>query len=145
MARLIEARRRDAGALSYEDVLADVEAVVFAAPTTPRQGEILRREQVRYASLLIDLAGQEGATPEVAARTNAYLGALGKRIATKSVDANAATRSDIVRRINAHMAQPAAPASPVARGTDVPPGSPIGSDMGEACWHYDTGAAVPRR
>ena len=145
VARLIEARRREAGALSYEDVLADVEAVVFAAPTTPRQGEILRREQVRYASLLIDLAGQEGATPEVAARTNAYLGALGKRIATKSVDANAATRSDIVRRINAHMAQPAAPASPVARGTDVPPGSPIGSDMGEACWHYDTGAAVPRR
>jgi hypothetical protein len=29
--------------------------------------------------------------------------------------------------------------------TDVPPGSPIGSDMGDSCWHCDTVVAVPGR
>ncbi|WP_430404568.1 zinc-dependent metalloprotease [Hyphomonas sp.] len=144
-ARLIETQRRDAGALSYEDVLASVEAAVFVAPATPRQGDILRREQMRYASLLIDLAANGGATPEVAARTNAYLGTLGARIAVKGEGADAATRGDIIRRIMAHLSQPAAPASPAVPVSDVPPGSPIGSDMGEVCWHCDTVLAAPGR
>jgi hypothetical protein len=144
-ARLIETQRRDARALSYEEVLTSAEAVVFAAPATPRQGEILRREQVRYVSLLIDLATKGDATPEVAARTNAYLGELGKRVAAKGGSADAATRGDIARRIMAHLTQPATPASPAAPGTDVPPGSPIGSDMGESCWHCDTVIAAPGR
>ena len=142
VARLIETERRDPAALSFEDVLGGVEGVVFAAPATPRQAGILRREQVRYASMLIDLASDAGATPETVARTDAYLGALSQRIAAKArraSDADKATGTDITRKIAAHLSRAAMPAVPVAPGVDVPPGSPIGSDRGEACWHCDTG------
>ncbi|KCZ89479.1 zinc-dependent metalloprotease [Hyphomonas johnsonii] len=142
VARLIETQRRDTEALAFEDVLGGIERVVFAAPATPRQAGILRREQVRYASMLIDLASDASATPETIARTDSYLGALNQRIAAKGRGANTvdvATRADITRKIAAHLARAAVPAAPVAPGVDAPPGSPIGSDMGEDCWHCDTG------
>ena len=141
VARLIETQRRDTAALAFEDVLGGVEGVVFASPATPRQAGILRREQVRYASMLIDLASDASATPETVARTDAYLGALVERIAAKARRASAvdmAIRADITRKIAAHLSRAAVPAMPVAPGVEVPPGSPIGSDMGEDCWHCDT-------
>ncbi|WP_340692135.1 hypothetical protein, partial [Hyphomonas sp.] len=142
VARLIETQRRDTEALAFEDVLGGVERVVFASPATSRQAGILRREQVRYASMLIDLASDASATPETIARTDAYLAQLSQRIAKQGRRANTvdmATRADITRKITAHLSRAAMPAAPVAPGVDVPPGSPIGSDLGEACWHCDTG------
>ena len=141
VARLIETERRDTEALTFEDVMGGVERVVFAASATPRQAGILRREQVRYVSTLIDLASDASATPETVARTDAYLGALVERIAAKARRVSAvdmATGADITRKVTAHLARGAMPTAPVAPGVDVPPGSPIGSDMGEDCWHCDT-------
>ena len=141
VARLIETERRDTEALTFEDVMGGVERVVFAASATPRQAGILRREQVRYVSTLIDLASDASATPETVARTDAYLGALVERIAAKARRVSAvdmATGADITRKVTAHLSRAAMPAAPVAPGVDVPPGSPIGSDMGEDCWHCDT-------
>jgi hypothetical protein len=96
---------------------------------------------VRYASMLIDLASDASATPETVARTDAYLGALVERIAAKARRASAvdmAIGADITRKVTAHLSRAAVPAMPVAPGVEVPPGSPIGSDMGEDCWHCDT-------
>ena len=141
ISRVIEMERRDEDALSYEELLLNIEKTVFGKAATPRQGDILRREQVRYVSILIDLASGDRASPEMAARTNAYLAALRERATAKLRRADArdvAARTDIARRIRAHLERPSVPAIPAAGGMDVPPGSPIGAGAAEACWHCDT-------
>ncbi|KCZ50854.1 hypothetical protein HY2_13090 [Hyphomonas pacifica] len=139
--RLVEQERRNTGALTYEDVLREIEQALFEDAKTPRQAEILRREQMRYVSMLIDLAAGGQATPEITARTNAYLSALGRRVVSRSRKANpldVATRDEIARRVLAHLDRPSQPALPVSPAVDVPPGSPIGAGAAEACWHCDT-------
>jgi hypothetical protein len=137
-ARLVETARRDSGALTYEDVLGAIEGAVFTAPGAPRQAAILHREQIRYVSTLIELAAGGKATPEVVAETNGYLMALGKKLEKPVAGTDAATRTDLVRRIAAHLARPGEALTPGAKGTDAPPGSPIGGGSSEECWHCDT-------
>jgi hypothetical protein len=137
-ARLVESARRDPNALGYGDVLAGIEGAVFNARATPRQEAILRREQARYVSMLIDLAAGGKATPEVTAQTNAYLVTLGQQLETRKAGTDAATRADLARRIAAHLARPAEAYAPAVPEVEVPPGSPIGSGAGEQCWHCDT-------
>ncbi|MEH6807242.1 MAG: zinc-dependent metalloprotease [Hyphomonas oceanitis] len=137
-ARLVETARREPGALTYGEVLGAIEGAVFMATGAPRQATILHREQVRYVSTLIDLAAGGKATPEVVAETNGYLMALGQKLEKPVAGTDTATRTDLVRRIAAHLARPAEAHMPGAKGTDVPPGSPIGGGSSEECWHCDT-------
>ncbi|MEH6488988.1 zinc-dependent metalloprotease [Hyphomonas oceanitis] len=137
-ARLVETARREPGALTYGEVLGAIEGAVFMAPGAPRQAAILHREQVRYVSTLIDLAAGGEATPEVVAETNGYLMALGQKLEKPVAGTDTATRTDLVRRIAAHLARPAEAYMPGAKGTNVPPGSPIGGGSAEECWHCDT-------
>jgi len=146
VARLIETERRDANALSYGDVLREVEEALFKDADTPRQASILRREQVRYVSVLIDLAANTNATPETVIQTNAYLSALARRIVSRSRradPADVAVRDELSRRITAHLDRPSLPVMPSTPEVDIPPGSPIGAGSAEACWHCDT-ALLPR-
>lgn len=146
VARLIETERRDEKALSYEEMLLNIEKTVFGKAASPRQGDILRREQVRFVSMLIDLASGGRATPETVARTNAYLDGLRQRATAKLRRAeprDVAARLDVARRIRAHLERPSVPAIPTALGTEVPPGSPIGAGAGEDCWHCDTALLNP--
>lgn len=141
VARLIETERRDADALGYGDVLREVEEALFEKADTPRQAGILRREQVRYVSTLIDLAANADATPETVMQTNAYLGALARRIVSRSRradPADVAVREQLSRRIKSHLERPSQPARPSAPDVDIPPGSPIGAGSAEDCWHCDT-------
>ena len=146
VARLIETERRDANALSYGDVLREVEEALFKDADMPRQASILRREQVRYVSVLIDLAANTNATPETVIQTNAYLSALARRIVSRSRradPADVAVRDELSRRITAHLDRPSLPVMPSTPEVDIPPGSPIGAGSAEACWHCDT-ALLPR-
>jgi Met-zincin/Domain of unknown function (DUF5117) len=141
VARLIETERRDREALSYGEVLREVEVALFEEADTLRQAGILRREQMRYVSTLIALAANADATPETVTQTNAYLSALSRRIVTRSRradPADVAMREELSRRIAAHLDRPSLPAMPSAPEVDIPPGSPIGAGGAEACWHCDT-------
>jgi hypothetical protein len=146
VARLIETERRNRNALSYGDVLREVEDALFGEAETPRQAGILRREQMRYVSTLIDLAANADATPETVTQTNAYLSALSRRIVSRSRRADpvdVAVRDELSRRITAHLDRPSPPLVPSAPDVEIPPGSPIGANSAEACWHCDT-ALLPR-
>lgn len=146
VARLIETERRNRNALSYGDVLREVEDALFGEAETPRQAGILRREQMRYVSTLIDLAANTEATPETVTQTNAYLSALSRRIVSRSRRADpvdVAVRDELSRRITAHLDRPSPPLVPSAPDVEIPPGSPIGAGSAEACWHCDT-TLLPR-
>ncbi|HPE47348.1 MAG TPA: zinc-dependent metalloprotease [Hyphomonas sp.] len=138
-ARLIETHRRDASVLSFEEVLGAIEGEVFAPAATPREAEILRREQARYVSMVIELAENAGAGPGVTARADAYLDGLASRIKPKRREdaADAAAREDMRRKIAAHLARPAPAAAPVLEDAGVPPGSPIGAGAGDESWFGD--------
>jgi hypothetical protein len=138
-ARLVETSRRDAGALSFEEVLAGIEREVFTAGATPRQGEIRRREQSRFVSELIALAGAPGTSPGVAMRADAYLQGLNERLAPprRADPLDVAMRADLQRRIAAYLSRPAPAAVPGFGEVEVPPGSPIGGAMTEESWFGD--------
>lgn len=138
-ARLVETSRRDRGALSFEEMLAGIEREVFATAEAQRQGEIRRREQVRFVSMLIDLAGAPGTSPGVAMRADAYLKGLNDRLAPprRADPLDLAMRADLQRRITAYLNRPAPSAAPGVGDVDVPPGSPIGAAAGDDDWFGD--------
>ena len=141
VARLIETQRRDADALGYGEVLAKVEATLFAGAETPRQAGILHREQIRYVSTLIELSASSAATPAAVAQTNAYLSSLKDRLSKRQrrmAASDTAVRAELGRRIAAHLDRPSPAALPSSSAVDIPPGSPIGAGSAESCWHCDT-------
>jgi hypothetical protein len=153
-ARLVETERRRRDALTYEQLLAGVEAAIFAPPGEARRAEIARRVQTRFVTMLIDIAAGGAATgdsqaasvflgeppapaaaPEVRLRTNAYLRGLERRIAAGPLSgfgAQGAHRESLRAMIAAHLARPAPAVAPSVRPPVIPPGPPIGG--AEDCW-----------
>ncbi|NNL87907.1 MAG: DUF5117 domain-containing protein [Marinicaulis sp.] len=158
-ARLVELSRRDASALSFEDVLSAMEAQLFKS-TNNRQRPIQQRLQSRYVSSLIELAGgaEAGAearaaatgisfggsayaSPAVRARVDAYLKALRNRIAPGLLDGATPARAHrewLIARIDRHLERAAPPMPVTSKKAAVPAGSPIGAAGYETCWHCDT-------
>jgi len=142
-ARLVETNRRDPAALSFEEVLANLEREVFTAAPTARQAEIRRRQQARFVSSLIALASDPGTAPGVSMRADAFLKGMSQRLkAPRRMDAvDVAAREDLQRKIAAHLDRPAPAAAPGVTEVDVPPGSPIGAGAGEEGWFDDLALA----
>lgn len=156
-ARLVDQHRRDPELPSLEEVLDRVVAAAFAgpAPGSPRLAELGRTVQAVVVRGLLDLAGSAGqggdggerggpggpgdapagATPAVAARTEAALGELAGRLeASAGEGADAAHRAYLAREIRRYLERRREDRTPLPGPAEPPPGSPIGSDwMGRGC------------
>ena len=141
-ARLVETSRRDAVALSLEEVLASIEEEVFTPVPTRRQAEIRRRQQARFVSMLIDLAADPGTAPGVKVRADAFLKGMSQRLKPprRADPLDIAAREDLQRRIAAHLERPAPSVAPGLSDVEIPPGSPIGAGAGEESWFGDLAA-----
>jgi hypothetical protein len=138
-ARLVETSRRDPVALSFEEVLAELEREVFTPAPTLRQAEIRRRQQARFVSSLIALASDPATSPGVTMRADAFLKGMSQRLkpARRTDTVDAAAREDLQRRIAVHLDRPAPALAPGVTEVDVPPGSPIGAGASEEGWFGD--------
>ena len=139
-ARLVEFRRRDPNALSFDETLTAIEARVFAEPADASHGEIARALQNRFTSSLIALSLNDKAAPAVRAQAEARLRALSSRLAPGFFGASPANRSHnawLLSRINAHLDRAATATATSSPAPEIPPGSPIGSDFMETCWHCE--------
>ena len=139
-ARLIEFKRRNARNLGFAEVLSETRKFVMRAPTSPRESEIAKTVQARYAFALMELSNNSGATPGIKARADAMLRTLQKDFGAKS----SGHGLWLVSKIDAHLKQPSVPASVVTKAKTLPPGGPIGQDglsadgamsRLETCWH----------
>ncbi len=139
-ARLVEFRRRNQTALGFEEMLTVIETKVFADPPEVSHREIARTLRNRFVSSLIELSLNEDAAPTVRAHVDAKLRALTNRLSPGFFGARPDYRNHnawLSSRINAHLNRPAG-ASPSANpAPEIPPGSPIGSDFMETCWHCE--------
>lgn len=129
-ARLVEFKRRDGGALGFEDLLYATTKKIMQSPPSGRQGEIARAIQSRYAYGLMDLV-RGSATPPVKARAQTELSRL-LRTFSRQNSAHAAFMASEIERF---LERPAKSAAAVTAEQALPPGSPIG--MSETCWHCD--------
>ncbi len=139
-ARLVEYQRRDASSLGFEELLIAIEAKVFTEPPSARHKEIARALQNRFVSTLIDLSLNERAAPAVRAHADAKLRALANRLAPGFFGGSPGNRNHnawLTQRVNAHLNRPATSFSAKDATPEVPPGSPIGSDFMETCWHCE--------
>lgn len=91
-----------------------------------------------YAERLIGLTFGEDVAPAVRLETRATLMGLRAK-AEKLKRSNAHFATGLIARIDDAMARARTPAVKEPAAATVPPGSPIGSELGEACWHCDTG------
>ena len=139
-ARLVEFQRRSAGALGFEEMLTAIETKIFTDPADVSHGEIARVLQNRFVSSLVGLSLNENAAPAVRAHADAKLRVIANRLSPGFFGAPPDNRNHnawLSSRINAHLNRPAV-ASPSANPSpEIPPGSPIGSDFMETCWHCE--------
>ena len=138
-ARLVNYKARNDAALGFDDVLQAIEERAFADAGSRRRQAIARRVQMRFVAQLIDLASNSDAAPEVRAITDAHLRALRNTLSPSLFGGDAAARAHnawLSRRIEAHLERPADPVSPTA-APETPPGSPIGAEVMETCWHCE--------
>jgi len=144
-ARLVDFSRRNPELPSLGEVEAALVERAFgqlgdAASTEPRRLEIRRTIQAAVVRALIDLAGAEGATPGVRARTEAALSALGERLrqsepATAATPESIAHRAYLVREIDRYLGRLRPETGTVPEPAPAPPGSPIGGGLaGLADW-----------
>jgi len=139
-ARLVDYKSRNASALGFDDLLRAVEQKVFTNANKLRQNAIARRVQTRFVSALIDLSSDDGASPDVRAIADARLRALVNQMSPSLFGGDPTQRNHnawLTRRIEAQLNRPAEPTSPSALAPETPPGSPIGTDMMESCWHCE--------
>jgi len=112
------------------------------------KGEDATRQSLRelvvslYAERLIGLTFGEDVPNAVRQETRAALTAL-KTKAEKLKRSSAAFAGSLIARIDDALARARTPAVKEPAAATVPPGSPIGSELGaeqgEACWHCDSG------
>ena len=140
-ARLVEARRRDPSALGFAEMLTAIDAIVFRAPESPDEVEIVHVIQNRFVSELIALSLDKTASTAVRAAAEARLRAVADRLQPSFFNAAPAEARDHVAwlraRIRAHLERPAEAAAPAAPAPAVPQGPPIGGGFMETCWHCD--------
>ncbi len=140
-ARLIEQHRRNQAALSLMEVLGAIETSVFAPPSTQRYQRIAHAVQTRFVSSVIDLAVNEEASPAVQAEAEVALKQLQARLSPGFLSgptSDRAHREWLVRRIESHLNRPSAPRAGTIQTPETPPGSPIGDEVMETCWHCDS-------
>ncbi|MGJ8564205.1 MAG: zinc-dependent metalloprotease [Alphaproteobacteria bacterium] len=132
-ARLIELKRRDNGQLGFDEMLETIANTVMQPALSGRTGEISRAVQARYVYDLMALADNSSATPAVKARAHTALLRLSKSFSRRNSDHSSFMVSEIRRYEN----RPANAVSTITPEKALPPGSPIGSNMGnyEECWH----------
>ncbi len=140
-ARLVDYKSRNASVLGFDDVLMAVEQKTFTNADTERRRAISRRVQTRFVSALVDLSSNTNASPDVRAIADARLRALINLMAPSLFGGNPTQRNHnawLTGRIEAHLNRPGDVLSPAVSAPETPPGSPIGTDMMESCWHCDT-------
>ena len=158
-ARLVEMARRDNGRLGFDEMLQEIERVVFASQSNDRLQAIARRIQTRYVSYLISLsAGQPAsgevqaaarglgngggaiAAPDVQTIADAHLKQLRTRLAPGLLSGQSADRLHrewLIDNIERHLGRPAPANFAQSPAPDIPPGSPIGAGFMEPCWHCE--------
>ncbi|MEZ5998223.1 MAG: zinc-dependent metalloprotease [Hyphomonas sp.] len=137
-ARLIETRRRDSNALEFDELLRAIEGRLSQRPATQRQQAIQQRLKQRYVSMLIGLAENPAASPDVRGRVDYFLEGLAGTPKKRGGElTELALTSDLQRMIRAHLDRPAPAEAPQHPDVDLPPGSPIGAGAGEDCWFCD--------
>ncbi|MEM8771116.1 MAG: zinc-dependent metalloprotease [Pseudomonadota bacterium] len=140
LGRLIEMKRRSSTALGVEDLLTVMEARIFN-DARAGQAEIARTLQTRYVSTLISIAAGDDAGAAVKARVDAHLKKLRNTVSPNILEGltpDRAHREWLIARIDRHFERPAPALAAKAKQAEIPPGSPIGTDLGESCWHCDS-------
>ena len=159
-ARLVDYQSRNDSRLGFDEVLRAIEQKIFARQETPRMRAIAHRIQTRFISTLIELSGGAPASGEAQAAAiglpsgggavapsavreivDNYLKGLRTRLAPGLLGGQSPARAHrdwLVMMIERHLNRPASAGSVAVSGADIPPGSPIGSDMLEECWHCDS-------
>ncbi|MDE2164243.1 MAG: zinc-dependent metalloprotease [Alphaproteobacteria bacterium] len=128
LARLADAKRRDAKVLGAHDVLDALTAKVFAPPASPRLAAIANREQTR---LTLDIAREARAKttpPDVAADLSAELSAISARLKTGGGDAATRAHKAWLAHLLANDSELDKALAEPERTPDVPPGMPIGAE-----------------
>lgn len=158
-ARLLDYHSRDTSRLGLGDVLNAVERQIFANQPTARRQAIARQLQTRFVSTLISLSGGAAAEGEAQAAAvglsngggqiapaqvqsaiDLYLKGLRTRISPGLLEGQTPTRAHrewLIANIDRHFARPAPARSGVTGAPETPPGSPIGSEIMETCWHCE--------
>ncbi|MDT8368669.1 MAG: zinc-dependent metalloprotease [Longimicrobiales bacterium] len=129
-ARLVQQHALDPALPGLDDVLADLEASVFATASDPYHRALRRVTRTVYVDALIDLASGN-TMPQVQALAMLRLRDL--RDAQEAVAAGGSEDRDeaahgylLARRIDAALNRPLPAATPAPPAPNAPPGSPIG-------------------
>ncbi|MCP3917512.1 MAG: DUF5117 domain-containing protein [bacterium] len=134
--RLVDQHRRDAGTLSFTEVLEGVCGAVFppAALSDPRLAAIQREVQAVCARELLRLASSSSASAAVRGAVEARLAALLVEMGPDGSESreDAAHLALLAAEIRRFLAREAGVDTPDAAPAPAPPGSPIGL---EACSH----------
>ncbi len=124
-ARLVEFHRRDSANPSLETVMSRTLRKVMSAPKTGRTAEIGFAIKDRYASALMDLMNSD-VGPAVKATARGGLNDLALALSRDRSDQTVYLR----QRIEAFMTRPVEAGKATRPAKALPPGSPIGSEMG---------------
>ena len=140
LARVVETHRRDPEALGLNEMFQEIEDAVFSSPDESRHQAIARIVQSRYISMLMDVALDDDGAGEAASTADARLSGLKNRIGARLLRGDAAEhahRTEMIRRIDAHLARSALAVATRNDAPRAPQGSPIGAGSGEECWFCD--------
>ena len=147
LARMLETNRREKLSPSYEELLTALNFQLFEKPVDEKNQMIARRLQTRFVSMLMELARNKSASPEVRAETEAYLlvlqSTLSNNLAVDNSDPASNHRAWLLSLLSSHLNRDENAFSLENSGVNIPAGSPIGTaptggDFREDCWHCDT-------
>ena len=124
-ARLVEFHRRDAKNPSLDYVLGQTAERVMSASKRGRTAEIGYAVQARFAFALMELAEGDSGPAVKAAAASAL-----NYMATRSGAGSDANNAWLVDRIRAFRTRPVTASASTSPAKAIPPGSPIGSEMG---------------
>jgi hypothetical protein len=138
LARIADQSARDAGQLSQAELFDALESALFQTPGDEAARLVPIREAVQgeYVDRLLDLAGDT--TPASAGIARYRLEALSRSMSGRRGPGRREFRTWLSRRIDAGLAAIDDGEDVQSSGTEIPPGSPIGSAAADSCWHCDS-------